>query len=298
MIPPTPHVTITLDMAHDMQALNGKGGILRTVEVEYEEKAVTCSPRPPYQYILGSRINAISYENLLHQVLTWAREEGSYYVCAATAHMIMEAYDSEEFRQVLNSADLVTPDGMPLVWLLRWFGDKNQEQVCGPQFTLLLCQAAARNHIPVGFYGGSPESLRDMITNLKKQFPELNIAYQYSPPFRPLTAQEDEEVIRKIDASGAKILFIGLGCPKQERWMAEHKNRLNAVMLGVGAAFDFHAGRLKRAPRFLQKLGLEWVFRLMMEPRRLWKRYLHHHPRFVALVGLQLAGLFRTEEPR
>jgi N-acetylglucosaminyldiphosphoundecaprenol N-acetyl-beta-D-mannosaminyltransferase len=162
----------------------------------------------------------------------------------------------------------------------------------------MLCEAAALNNVPVGFYGGSPESLQDMVGNLKSFFPELNIAYTYSPPFRPLTAQEDERISRDIEASGAKILFVGLGCPKQERWMAEHKDRLNVVMLGVGAAFDFHAGRLKRAPRWLQKLGLEWVFRLIMEPRRLWKRYLRHHPRFVALVALQLLGLFRNEETR
>ncbi len=281
-----------------MEAFYGKGGILRTIEVEYEEKVQTCSPRPPYQYILGSRIDAVSYNDLIHQALDWSREEGSHYVCAATAHMIMEAYDSEEFQQVLNSADLVTPDGMPLVWLLRWLGDKSQDQVCGPQFTLMLCESAATNNIPVGFYGGSPESLQDMVENLKKFFPDLNIAYTYSPPFRPLTAQEDEQISREIEASGAKILFVGLGCPKQERWMADHKDRLNVVMLGVGAAFDFHSGRLKRAPRWLQKIGLEWVFRLIMEPRRLWKRYLRHHPRFVALVALQLLGLFRNEEAR
>jgi N-acetylglucosaminyldiphosphoundecaprenol N-acetyl-beta-D-mannosaminyltransferase len=269
---------------------------LRTFEVEYDEKVGTANIKPTFQYILGSRVDHINYDELIQRVMDWAQDERSHYVCAATAHMIMEAYDSDEFRQILNSADLITPDGMPLVWLLRWLGGKEQEQVCGPQFTTVICEAAAQNQIPIGFYGGSPETLRDMVSNLKKNFPDLNIVYVYSPPYRPLTPAEDAAISREIQNSGAKILFVGLGCPKQERWMAGHKNRFDAVMLGVGAAFDFHAGRLKRAPRWIRKLGFEWVFRLMMEPRRLWKRYLKHHPRFMALVTMQLLGLYRNEE--
>lgn len=200
----------------------------------------------------------------------------------------MVANDDRTFRTVVKRADLVTPDGMPLVWMLRRLGVPEPTRVYGPTLMLHVCEQAAKEHVPVGFYGGTPEALDDLAATLKARFPELEIAYAHAPPFRALTAEEDAKVVRDIRASGARILFVGLGCPKQERWMAEHRDRLPLVQLGVGAAFAFHAGHVRQAPAWLQDRGLEWAFRLVMEPRRLWRRYFYNNPRFVVLAALQL----------
>jgi len=247
-----------------------------------------------YARILGMRVDATSYEKATRQVLDWARLGESRYVCVANVHMVMEAHDDPAFRELVNAADLVTPDGMPLVWLLRRKGFPQQERVYGPELTLRVCQMAAEEGIPVGFYGGRPEALEALVKNLQRRFPRLQVAYAFSPPFRPLSPAEDEEVIQAIRASGARILFVGLGCPKQERWMAEHKGRVPAVMLGVGAAFDLHAGRVRQAPFWMQRMGLEWLFRLVQEPRRLWARYARHNPRFVILALGELLGGRKT----
>lgn len=200
----------------------------------------------------------------------------------------MESYDSAEFQQVMNEADLVTPDGMPLVWGLRLLGQRDASRVYGPDLMHLVLEKAEREGIPVGFYGVSEPVLERLTGIVRARFPELRIAYAFSPPFRPLTPEEDREVISTINASEARILFIGLGNPKQEKWMAAHRGQVQAVMVGVGAAFDFLAGSKKQAPRWMMPLGLEWLFRLCTEPRRLWKRYLKHNPRFLWLFGRQL----------
>lgn len=216
----------------------------------------------------------------------------------ANVHMAMEAYDSREFRRIVNSADLVTPDGMPLVWMLRKLGVSDQQRVYGPALMDRVCEVASRQGVPVGLYGGQRETLESLVKSMRSRFPKLRIAYAYSPPFRPLSDEEDERVVQEINNSGARILFVGLGCPKQERWMAEHKGRVQAVMLGVGAAFDFHAGKVPQAPGWMQRMGLEWLFRLATEPRRLWRRYAKHNPRFVVLALMQLLGLRRFEGER
>jgi len=241
--------------------------------------------------ILGSRVDPTCYTQAVQQVMTWAQRRESRYVCAANVHMLMEAYDSPEFQQVVNAADLITPDGMPLVWMLRRLGYPQQERVYGPDLTLKLIEAAAMQEIDVGFYGGAAETLAQLAASLKEKYPNLKIAYSYSPPFRSLTVAEDESVIRAVNASGAKILFVGLGCPKQERWMAAHRGKIQAVMLGVGVAFDFHAGNKRQAPLWMQRGGLEWLFRFSQEPARLWRRYLYHNPRFIVLAMMQLSGL-------
>jgi N-acetylglucosaminyldiphosphoundecaprenol N-acetyl-beta-D-mannosaminyltransferase len=184
---------------------------------------------------------------------------------------------------VINSADLVTPDGMPLVWLMRLRGAPRQERVYGPTLMLKVLEAAEKSGVPVGFLGGSPHTLDMLVSRMQNRFPELKIAYQFSPPFRTLSLNEDLEITEAIKTSGAKILFVGLGCPRQEKWIAAHKGVIPAVMLGVGAAFDFHAGVIQQAPPWMQKSGLEWLFRFTREPARLWKRYLVHNPRFVIL---------------
>lgn len=243
--------------------------------------------------VLGMRVDATSYEDAARRVARWASESRSAYVCVASVHMVMEAFDSGPFRGTVNGADLVTPDGRPLVWALRASGVKGASQVRGTDLTSHVVERAAREGIPVGLYGGTPELLDSFVEVLGTRYPGIEVACKIAPPFRPLTPEEDEEVTREIVASGARVLLVGIGCPKQERWMAAHKDRIPAAMLGVGAAFDFHTGRIRQAPRWLQKAGLEWAFRLAMDPRRLWKRYARHNPRFVAMLLLQLAGLRR-----
>jgi len=240
--------------------------------------------------ILGLRVDATSYADATTQVLAAARAAESRCVCVANVHLVMEALGHPAYQQIIADADLVTPDGVPLVWALRCLGVRGQERVYGPTLTLHVCEAAAREGVPVGFYGGSPETLEALARNLTARFPALRIAYSHSPPFRPLTEDEDRQVVAAIAGSGARILFVGLGCPKQEEWMAAHKGRVRAVMLGVGAAFDFHAGTKRQAPHWMMRCGLEWLFRLASEPRRLWWRYLYHNPRFLWHFGLQLLG--------
>jgi N-acetylglucosaminyldiphosphoundecaprenol N-acetyl-beta-D-mannosaminyltransferase len=243
------------------------------------------------QYILGMKVNVINIEDATRQVIQLAKARKSSYVCLANVHMVMEAYDSAEFRQIVNSADLVTPDGKPLSWSLQALGATNQQQVCGRELTLHICQAAALSRISVGFYGSSKDVLSDLVTKMKQGYPDMNIAYTYSPPFRSLTPQEKDTVIREIQSSGVKILFVGLGCPKQERWMAQHKHQIAAVMLGIGAAFDMLAGAKPQVPRWMQNLGLEWLFRLCLEPRRLWDRNFRHSPRFIVIFARQILKL-------
>jgi N-acetylglucosaminyldiphosphoundecaprenol N-acetyl-beta-D-mannosaminyltransferase len=249
----------------------------------------------PHASVLGTRVDGTSYEDATTRVLDWSHSQTPRYVCVANVHMIMESYDDPTFRNVVNGADLVTPDGMPLVWSLKRLGFWRQTRVYGPTLTLRICEAAAREAVPVGFYGGSPKALDAVTLNLSNRFPGLRIVYAFSPPFRELTPAEDTQVVQAIQQSGARVLFVGLGCPRQERWMAAHKESLPIVMLGVGAAFDFHAGRVRQAPAWLQDRGLEWAFRLAMEPRRLWRRYLKHNPRFLWLMAMQLLGRHRFE---
>ncbi|HUS89621.1 MAG TPA: WecB/TagA/CpsF family glycosyltransferase [Desulfosporosinus sp.] len=244
-----------------------------------------------YRYILGMRVDGTTYEETTNRIMTWVVSSDYRYVCAANVHMIMAAYDSKDFRKIVNKADMVTPDGMPLVLLLRILGLKNQPRVYGPTLMKHICEASARIAVSVGFYGSTPETLKDLVQNLTDCIPNLDVGYNYSPPFRPLTPEEDETIVREINASKIKILFVGLGCPKQERWMAAHRDRVKTVMVGVGAGFDFYAGTVKQAPRWMMLAGLEWLFRLCMEPKRLWRRYLYNNPRFVGLAALQLLKL-------
>jgi N-acetylglucosaminyldiphosphoundecaprenol N-acetyl-beta-D-mannosaminyltransferase len=185
---------------------------------------------------------------------------------------------------------------MPLVWALRSFGIKNQRRVYGPDLMLALCGQAQRLGHRIFLYGGREDTLGTLCSRLHQKFPGLQIAGAFSPPFRPLTPEEDARAVEQIRASEADLIFCGIGVPKQERWMAEHVEQLpGCVMFGVGAAFDFHAGRVKQAPRWMQRSGLEWLFRLLMEPARLWRRYVFLNPMFLALWALQWAGLLRHD---
>jgi N-acetylglucosaminyldiphosphoundecaprenol N-acetyl-beta-D-mannosaminyltransferase len=241
--------------------------------------------------ILGTTIHPTTYHDATALILDWAARTESRSVCLANVHMVMEAYDDPAFQAAVNGADLVAPDGMPLVWILKLLGHDVNGRVYGPTLTLRVLEAAATQGVPVGFYGASSDVLAVLIGRLRRRFPGLDIGYACSPPFRDQTRDEDEAVVRGINASGVRMLFVGLGCPKQERWMHRHKGRVQSVMLGVGAAFDFHAGAIPQAPSWMQDRGLEWLFRFCIEPRRLWKRYLKHNPRFAILSTLQLLGL-------
>jgi N-acetylglucosaminyldiphosphoundecaprenol N-acetyl-beta-D-mannosaminyltransferase len=243
--------------------------------------------------IIGVPIKSTNYLSATGQILIWARESKSRVVIAANVHVLMEAQDSSRYNQIINSADLVTSDGMPLVWMMRLKGQRGQSRVYGPTLMLHVLQAAARENLSVGFYGSSPEVLQSLLTRMNARFPNLKVVYSFSPPFEEMNQEDDAKIIDRINASCVKILFVGLGCPKQEIWMAEHRGRVNAVMLGVGAAFDFHAGLKSQAPSWMQKIGMEWFYRLVTEPRRLWRRYLYHNSRFIVLAFADLLGIFR-----
>jgi N-acetylglucosaminyldiphosphoundecaprenol N-acetyl-beta-D-mannosaminyltransferase len=235
------------------------------------------------------RVDATSYAETADAVVDLVTAGGGGTVCVATVHMVMEAFDDPAFQRLVNAAERVTPDGVPLVWALRLLGIPGAKRVYGPTLTPIVCARAELLGIPVGFYGGSQQVLDALLWRLRKRFPRLEVAFAHSPPFRALSDEEDRRMTEAIDASGARILFVGLGCPKQERWMASHRETLSCVMLGVGAAFDFLAGAKPQSPPWMQRAGLEWLFRLCVEPRRLWRRYLIHNPRFLFRFALELA---------
>jgi N-acetylglucosaminyldiphosphoundecaprenol N-acetyl-beta-D-mannosaminyltransferase len=241
--------------------------------------------------ILGVDVATSSYEETVRNCVDWGSKRQSRGLVFATVHTIMEAFDDPDFHDGLKQADMINPDGVPLVWTLRILGESKAQRVYGPDATLTLLAAAEKTGLSVGFYGGTQKVLDALVEVVSKRHPNLEIPFAESPPFRPLTPAEDAIVIDRIRASGAQLLFVGLGCPKQEIWVVDHLGRIPAVMLAVGAAFDFIAGTKPQAPRWMMRNGLEWVFRLATEPKRLAKRYLKHNPRFIGLVLLQLLGL-------
>ncbi len=237
----------------------------------------------PSEYIVGMRVDVLNYETATDQILQWSEERSNRRVCVANVHMAMESHDDKSFNEVVNRADMVTSDGMPLVWALKILGHKDASRVYGPDLLLEICRGASKRKIPIGLYGGTSDRLREFKETLERRFPDIVIACSIAPPFRPLTEDEDDAYTRELVESGVRIIFVGIGCPRQERWMADHARQIPATMIGVGAAFDFHSGHVRQAPVLLQRFGMEWAFRLAMEPRRLWKRYMKHNPRFVFL---------------
>jgi N-acetylglucosaminyldiphosphoundecaprenol N-acetyl-beta-D-mannosaminyltransferase len=240
--------------------------------------------------VLGMRIDEYNYDSASAKLKSWC-DGTSRYVCCSTVHMVMESYDSGEFQNFVNSADMVVSDGVPIVWVTRMLGLKNQARVFAPTLTLKLCEMAARENIPVGFYGSSQRVIDDLVKAASSLYPGLKVAYAYSPPFRALTREEDDKIVEEIGRSGARLLFVGLGCPKQERWMFEHKGRVPAVMLGVGWTFDVMSGHSEMAPVWIQNIGMEWFYRLVRNPRKLWKRHLKNNPRFILFAIMQVLGL-------
>jgi len=255
------------------------------------EKKASIGKPSSKRSILGVNVAASSYDETVLNCLCWGQEHRSRAIVFANVHVIMEAFDDTAFRQRLNKADMVNPDGMPLVWALRALGKPDAQRVYGPDATIAVLAAAEKAGLSVGFYGGSQLALESLVNAVRLKYPNLRVVFSESPPFRVLTPEEDISVIQRIASSEAQLLFVGLGCPKQEIWITDHLGRVPAVMLGVGAAFDFLAGTKGQAPRWMMRNGLEWVFRLVCEPRRLAKRYFKHNPRFIGLIVMQvLAG--------
>jgi len=242
--------------------------------------------------ILGVGVSAINMPMALETIDIWIRTGKTHYICVSTVHGIMECQRDEKLRQIHNSAGMVTPDGMPLVWLNWLKGYRHVERVYGPDLMLEVCRESVSKGYKHYLYGGKAGVAELLSKKLTELFPGLLIAGAYSPPFRPLTIEEDQAVVDQINASGANIVWIGLGAPKQERWMAEHVDTLCfPVLIGVGAVFDYHSGVKRQAPRWMQRSGLEWLFRLLSEPVRLGPRYLINIPVFLFLILLQLSGI-------
>jgi N-acetylglucosaminyldiphosphoundecaprenol N-acetyl-beta-D-mannosaminyltransferase len=241
--------------------------------------------------VLGVGISALNMNLAAQVILDAVRQRRKGYVCVTNVHAVMEGYDDPQVRAALNGAMLCTPDGMPMVWLGRWAGKTEMRRVYGPDLMLRLCADSCAEQLRHFFYGGANGAAAELAVKLKERFPSLIVAGTYEPPFRPLNEAEERQLIETVRAARPDLLWVGLSTPKQDKFMAACSTKLDAtVMLGVGAAFDFHSGRVRQAPAWLQRLGLEWFFRLCMEPRRLWKRYLKHNPRFVYHVLRQKLG--------
>jgi exopolysaccharide biosynthesis WecB/TagA/CpsF family protein len=242
--------------------------------------------------LLGVKINAVDYEAVVARILDAARNRKSLGVSALAVHGVMTGVLDNEHRHRLNQLELVVPDGQPVRWALNLlYPTRLKDRVYGPELMLKTCAAAAREAVPIFLFGGTPELLDDLVRNLDGQFPDLHIAGKLPSKFRTITDAEKREITEVIQSSGAGITLVGLGCPRQEVWTYEYKDHLRMPVLAVGAAFNFHAGTLSQAPHLLQRLGLEWLYRWMQEPRRLWRRYALLNPFYVGLVFLQWTGL-------
>jgi N-acetylglucosaminyldiphosphoundecaprenol N-acetyl-beta-D-mannosaminyltransferase len=242
--------------------------------------------------VLGVGVSAINMELALATIGGWIDRRALHYVCVSGVHGVIESQRSERLRHIHNAAGLVTPDGMPLVWIGRAVTGLQVDRVYGPDLMLACCERLAARGCRHFFYGGAPEVPERLAARLQARVPEMVVAGTYSPPFGAVSAEQDEAIVRMINDAQPDLVWVGLSTPKQERWMHEHRGRLHApVLLGVGAAFDFHAGLKRQAPRWMQRNGLEWLFRLLSEPRRLGRRYLVNNPQFVWLLLRQSLGL-------
>ncbi len=242
--------------------------------------------------IFGVEVTPTTYEQATETIIYAAQQRTPGVISCHAVHAIITASCDPQLRDQVNQFDMITPDGQPVRWALNLLhGTHLRERVYGPELTLRLCQRAAQTGVSIYLYGGSPEVVETLQSNLKEMFPRLEVAGYESPPFRALTPEEDEEVVQRINDSGAGLVFIGLGCPKQDVFAFEHRDQIQGVQICVGAAFDFHAGRKSTAPRWMQDRGLEWLYRLLQEPRRLWKRYFVTNSIYLGKLGLSLLYL-------
>ena len=249
--------------------------------------------------VLGVRVDAVQIPEVIARMEAWIRIKDMPRTIAVTGmHGVTEAKRNPAVRQVINAASLVVPDGMPLVWLGRWHGHALKRRVYGPELMLAFCEQCQGEDYRHFFYGGAPGAADLLAATLVRKFPRLIVAGTFCPPFRPLTAKEEAEIIRTVRAAAPDVLWVGMSTPKQERWMHQFRDALRVpVMVGSGAAFDLNTGRVSQAPAWMREHGLEWLFRLLAEPRRLWRRYLLRGPEFVWNVALELLGMKKFDIP-
>jgi N-acetylglucosaminyldiphosphoundecaprenol N-acetyl-beta-D-mannosaminyltransferase len=243
--------------------------------------------------VLGVRVDAVQIPDVIAEIGEWILEQKKcQYVAVTGMHGVTEAQHDQQFKEILNSAGLVVPDGYPLVWLGRKKGFSHlARRVYGPELMATFCDQTAARGYRHFFYGGATGVAEDLAKQFEARYPGLVVVGTYAPPFRALTSEEDQAIIAMIEEARADIVWVGLSTPKQEKWMYEHRNTLNVpVLVGVGAAFDFHTGRSRQAPRWMREHGFEWLFRLYSEPRRLWRRYLLYGSEFIWLVALEALG--------
>ena len=246
----------------------------------------------PRANVLGVGVSALNLEEAVWTVVQALAHKTKGYICVTGVHGITEAQTDPAFRQILNQAFLNTPDGVPTVWMGRWQGFRHMGRVYGPDLMLRVCELSPARGLTHFFYGGGPGVAEELQRCLQGRFPGLKIVGTFSPPFRPLTGAEESQLVSLVARLNPDVFWVGLSTPKQEKFMAQYWMKLDATLfLGVGAAFDFHTGRVRQAPLWMQRNGLEWLFRLGCEPRRLWKRYLKNNPLFVGRAFLQLTGL-------
>jgi len=235
--------------------------------------------------ILGVGIDALNISTAVKYINLWALRKEKRVVICRDSRGLVYCKDDPFFYKLHKDADLITPDGVPLVWLLRWFGAKNVERVCGPDLMHAVCAETENTPLSHFFYGSTDDTVEKLVGNLKLKYPSLNVAGYHAPPFRDLTPSEDQEHCELINNSKADILWVGLGCPKQEYWIGEHAEIISStIIISVGAAFDWVAGTVPRAPLFIQFSGFEWLFRLLVEPARLWRRTFIDNRRFLVLI--------------
>jgi N-acetylglucosaminyldiphosphoundecaprenol N-acetyl-beta-D-mannosaminyltransferase len=236
----------------------------------------------PYAYVLNSKITALSFIDTVKNILNLVETDDKHkYVCVCNTHSLVTASNDKNFNNILSNAAICTPDGMPVVWALRMFGIKNQDRVDGPNLMLKLCEESIVKKYKIYLYGGTEDTLKRLEKKLEDLYTGINIVGSYSPPFRNLDEKEIIDIQNNINKTKADLVFVSLGCPKQEKWMYENSSKINGVLLGVGAAFNFIIGDIKRPPMIFQKLGLEWLFRLLLEPQRLWKRYFYNNTAYI-----------------
>ncbi|MGE0315581.1 MAG: WecB/TagA/CpsF family glycosyltransferase [Lautropia sp.] len=241
--------------------------------------------------VQGVRIDVLDWDLAVSRIDAWARLRSSRTVAICNSHSVVTARQDPAFAEALELADMATADGMPVAWMLRRLGHPTQARINGPDLMLRYCEHARRTGTSIFLYGNTEAVLSRLQDRLQARFAGLKIAGAISPPFRPMTEAEDAALVATIERSGAGVVFVSLGCPKQERWMHAHRGRIPAVMIGVGAAFDYHAGTLARAPAWMRDHGFEWLHRLASEPRRLWRRYLVTNTLFgIRAIGQLLRG--------
>lgn len=238
--------------------------------------------------IINSLISTRSYQSFIESLIQLSNMNSSSYVCVSNVHMVIEGYKDPEFQQVINQANLTTPDGMPLVKAIKWLYGINQNRVAGMDLMPDVMRECARQDLSIYLYGSTDEILSKIIQKASYDFPNLKICGAYSPPFRELTSREKKEIIQQISQTKPHFVFVALGCPKQEKWMAEHKGKVQSCMIGLGGAFEVYAGIKRRAPLWMQNASLEWLYRLLQDPKRLWKRYLYTNVLFAILLSKQI----------